>query len=186
MEKLENHIVSNAKVFDAIENDIKNIESFQKFLPLLDDWRNLLCSSNYQVAKRANYNELFDVIKKSYRINKIKKLPRDHAKSYYIPKLLPRNTTEIDEKLKEIFYAEENIKVYAKKGSYAFNSLVKMKAVWGLKFEFVTNKKQATIVIPKSDITLKQKIFYNSTIYRIGMMLFPKGSKMRRFLKSKF
>jgi hypothetical protein len=39
------------------------------------------------------------------------------------------------------------------------------------------------VAIPKEEISLKRKIFHIPFVYRLGMLLFPKGSRIRAFLK---
>jgi hypothetical protein len=183
--KLQNHVESMTKVFDVMENDMSGSEVFSDVKPFFDMWKNLLCTSNYQVAKRSHYKELIGLIKEKYRVTKIKRLPRGHAKAYQNQRVLPLNIDAIDTQLKKVYYSNRYLKVYAKRNSYAFESLVVMKCLFGLKFDLVKSKKQATFVFNKEKVSIKQRILHNDFVYKLGVMLFPKGSKVRKFLKSK-
>lgn len=63
--------------------------------------------------------------------------------------------------------------------------LLKMKSVLKKKFIMVSTKADATLVMPEEEFSLKLKLLHNHFIYKFGMILFPKGSKIRQKLKSK-
>ena len=99
--------------------------------------------------------------------------------------ILPLNINEIDNELKKIYYSNKHLKVYAKKNSYAYKFLYEMKFLFGLKYEILNCKNNASLFLTKEKISIKQKILHNQIVYKIGMFLFPKGSKIRKMLKSK-
>lgn len=183
--KLQNHVESMTKVFDVMENNMTESEVFEDVKPFFDMWKNMLCTNNYKVAKRSGYKDLLGLIKEKYRISKVKKLPRGHSKAYENQRVLPLNIDSIDTQLKKVYYSNRYLKVYAKRNSYAFESLVSMKRLFNLKFDLVKSKKQATFVFDKEKVSIKQRILHNDFVYKLGVLLFPKGSKMRKFLKSK-
>ena len=148
-------------------------------------WKQLLCSTNYQVAKHRRFKSLYPFIKERYKSCKLQRLPAGHDRAYTKQLVLPRNIDQIDTELKKVYYSNKYLKVYAKRHSYAFNSLCQMKILFNKKFDMVRSKKAATFVFSKEKVSFKQRIIHNYFVYKVGMMLFPKGSKIRKFLKSK-
>ncbi len=184
-EKLTNHILSMAKVFNVMETDLKKEGKFDDVKISFGKWKRLMCSTNYQVAKRAGYKDLYPVLKEQYGVEKLQRMPRGSGKSYANQHILPSNIDEVDTLLKKVYYSNKYLKVYAKRSSYAFEMLVNLKRELGLRFDLVSRKKQANIVFCKERVSLKQRILHNEIVYRIGILLFPKGSKIRQLLKSK-
>ncbi len=183
--KLKNHVESQAKVFDIMEQDLKERNLYEDVSIKFQMWKQLLCSTNYQVAKHLKSKELFEFIKNSYKTCKLSRLPAGHSKAYLKQRILPCNIDEIDTQLKKIYYGNKYLKIYAKKNSYAFNSLCVMKSLFDKKFDIILSKRKANFVFAKEKVSLKQRILHNPIVYKVGMFLFPKGSKIRRFLKSK-
>ncbi len=184
-DKLKNHIESMTMIFDTMEQDLKTISKFEEMQVYFYMWKNLLCSTNYQVARRAKYKKLIPIIKEKYNIAKVKRLPHGYGKAYEHQRVLPVNIDEIDSQLKKVYYSNKYLKIYVKPNSYAFITLVNMKHVFNRKFNLVKRKKHANFIFKKEKVSLKQRILHNDIVYKIGVALFPKGSKMRKFLKSK-
>ena len=184
--KLLNQILSMSKVFSYMETYLKKISRFDKISELLFKWKKIMASSNYEVAKNSKYSNLIDTIKKAYGVEKLTKLPMVAQRPYAKHQLLPLNVDDIEDKLKEIFLSTGKTKIYAKKHSFALNQLTKIKHLFDKEFELVTDKKQANIIMPKEIYPLKLKILHNYFVYSLGIFLFPKGSKIRKFLKSRF
>ena len=183
--KLKNHIDSMTQVFDIMEEDLKKKPFFEEIQVFFEMWKQLLCSTNYQVAKKQKYKALYPYILEKYKSCKLKRMPAGHSKAYLKQKILPQNIDVIDSKLKKVYYSNRYLKVFAKKNSYAFDSLCEMKVLLGKKFDIIKSKKRATFVFPKERVSIKQRILHNPIVYKVGMFLFPKGSKVRKFLKSK-
>jgi len=183
--KLKNHVESMTKVFDFMETDLKERNLFEKVEVCFQMWKQLLCSTNYQVAKHLKSKELYAFIQEKYKTCKLKKMPFGSSKAYLKQKILPRNIDVIDSELKKVYYSNKYLKVYAKRNSYAFDSLCTMKVLFNKRFDLVSSKRVATFVFSKEKISLKQRILHNPVVYKIGMILFPKGSRIRKLLKSK-
>ena len=184
-EKLKNHVDAMTFVFDVMEQELKQTSIFEQLKVFFEMWKQLLCSTNYQVAKKMKFKNMFFYIKEKYRTCKLKGMPRGHAKAYLKQRILPVNIDVIDTELKKAYHSNKYLKIYAKKNSYAFESLVQIKLLMKKRFDLVAYKRQATFVFSKEKISLKQRILHNPIVYKVGMTLFPKGSKIRRFLKSK-
>ena len=92
---------------------------------------------------------------------------------------------EINAAIQKIYYSKKTLFVCVKKKSYAHNTLVKMQNVLGTKFNITSSTIEANIVMPEEIYSIKQKILHNDAVYLLGVILFPKGSKIRKKLKSK-
>lgn len=185
IEKLKLIVVSMTNIFNTIENSLIEKGCFDEFKENFQKWKQLICSVNCCDAKKFKQKEIFDYIFEKYKNCEMKKLPNDYGKVYVKHKILPINLKEIDEQLKKISFSKKHLKVYANKNSYAYEMLKKAKNLLNKPYILTKIKKEASIVMPKEIYSLKQKILHNSFVYRIGMKLFPKGSKIRQKLKSK-
>jgi len=68
-------------------------------------------------------------------------------------------------------------------GKYAKRSLDFTESEQNVHISFVKDGEAHSI--PREIIPLKKKIIYTPLVYKIGMILFKKGGKMRAFLKKK-
>ncbi len=184
-EKLKNHILESALVFDLIENDLKASGLYDSVSYKFEMWKMIRCDSYRTKIKSMKCTELLQVLKDSYKIEKIKHIERKGNSVYASHKLLPDNLTKIDEELKKIYYSNKYLKVYANSDSYAFTSLVGFKRYFNKRLDIVKDKKSADVVVSNEIYSLKKKILHNSFINRIGMFLIPKGSRLRKKLKAK-
>ena len=184
-QKLKNHIDSMTAVFKIMETNLKEMKIFDDVSLRFQMWKQLLCSNHYQSAKRMKFKSLYPLLTEKYDGCKLKRMPSDYSKSYMKQRVLPKNLKTIDDELKKVYYSNKYLKVYAKRNSYAFASLCTMKVLFKKKFDIVVSKKKATFVMTKEKVLFKQKILHSDIVYKIGLVLFPKGSKIRRYLKSK-
>lgn len=184
-EKLKNHILESALVFDLIENDLKENGLYESVSYKFEMWKMIRCSSYKTKIKSMKCPELLRLLKDSYKIDKIKRVESKGNSVYASHKLLPDNLTKIDEELKKIYYSNKYLKVYANSGSYAFNTLVGFKRYFDKRIDIVQNKKSADIIISKEIYSLKKRFLHNSFVNKVGMILIPKGSKLRKKLKAK-
>jgi len=182
--KLLNHINSASCVFNIIEDDLKINNNFEKYQTNFYKWKQLICSLMVVNAKKLKLKGIDNLIIQKFNGCKLKKSMRKGDYAYFNHKLLPNNIAEIDSVLEKIYFSNKVLKVYAKKGGYAYKTLSKMKEMFYLKFKFAS-KKEADIIMPKEQISFKQKVLHNNLICKIGMFLFPKGSKIRSILKKK-
>lgn len=184
-EKLKNHVKSMALVFDCMQADMESIGRFEELKGYFYKWKRLLCSTNYISAKKSGYRDLYPFIKEKYGVKKLLKMPIGYDNAYEKQRVLPQNIIEVDNELKKLYYSNKFAKIYAKRNSYARRTLLRMKRIFGKKYEVVNCKKHADIIMPKEFISFKQKLLHNFVAYKIGTVLFPKGSKIRKLIKSK-
>ena len=183
--KLVNHINSMTTVFDIMEDELSKKLYFAEVKQYFEMWKQLLCSSNYQVAKHLKIKSLYALILEQYKTCKLKGMPAKHDRAYLKQRILPVNIDEIDSQLKKVYYSNRHLKVFAKNKSYALSMLSQMKVLFNQKFDIVTKKSKSNFIFNKEKVLLKQKILHNNIVYKVGMFLFPKGSKIRKILKSK-
>ncbi len=183
-EKLCGHVVAITDVFNLIEQDLKEKKVFENYQTDFQNWKQLLCSTNYTIAKNYKSQELNDFIKEKFKNCKLKKVGFFSDYAYSNQKVFPVNIEEIDKYLQKVFYSNKFFKVFVKKNSYAYKELIKMKKIFDLNFIFST-RKDANLLFPKEKNSFKQKLIHNTFIFKIGVLLFPKGSKVRAFLKRK-
>ena len=183
-EKIENQTMSAGLVFELISNDLKKEKLFAKYENNLKIWRQLICSTMFENAKQFSNKGPIDCIKKVFPECAL--INTKVSNSKYIKKtLLPNNIFEIDTELKNIYSRNSKQLIYCKHNSYAHKTLIEMKRIFNLNFEFAENKNSNCIIIKKDINTLKQKIVHNYLIAKTGLILFPPGSKIRKFLKNK-
>ncbi len=184
-EKLQHHITCQARVFDIMEAKLKELGMFENVENYFVNWKKLLASGNMANAKRQKYRELVPLIREKYGLEKVSTHFAGASKYYDNQRVLPRNIAEVDSWIKKVYYSNKHLKIYAKQSSYAFGQLYTIRELLGRKLAFVSRKKYSDIVMPKEKVSFKQKILHNTLVYKLGMVLFPKGSKIRKILKSK-
>lgn len=182
IDKLLNHVKSMVRVFDVMEKDLSHMGLIDKYIDNVNIWKRLICTSHYIVSKSFNDKDLTNKIVREYGIEQFK--PYKNESSYVKHKVLPNNIIEIDEILKSI-YAKDNVKIYAKKGGYVYDKIKSINELYDKHYILLPNKKYADVIIPKENVLFKQRLLHNIFIYKVGMLLFPKGSKIRQFLKRK-
>lgn len=184
-EKLKHHILSQTQVFDIMEQRLKDINVFDDVESYFVNWKKLLSSGNYANAKRSKYKSLLPLIKEKYRLPKVSAHFSGASRFYDKQRVLPLNIAEVDLAIKKVYYSNKYLKIYAKSRSYFYHQSRTIIELFNKKAMFVKRKKYATMIAPKEKVSLKQRIVHNVFVYRVGMALFPKGSKIRKFLKSK-
>lgn len=184
-EKLKYHILSTTLVFSKIQKDLEKINRFDELKINFEKWKQMLCYSNYSVAKRAGYKNLFEIIKKEYGVNKLKTSPLSHSKIYSSHKLLPQNFDEIENQLKKIYYSNRYLKIFVNKKSFAYKQIIMMKKLFKKRIAIAKYKKDSNFFIKREKYSLKQRLLHNVFVYKLGMFFVPKGSKLRNRLKAK-
>ncbi|MBR2969933.1 MAG: glycosyltransferase family 2 protein [Clostridia bacterium] len=180
--KLLNHVKSMTRVFDILSFDLSNEGLFNKYSSYLNLWKRLLCTSHCTMAKAFKDIELREHILKLYGIENYK--PYNNESAYVRHKILPNNILEIDKVLRDL-WSKDYVKIYTKKNGYAYKTIKVINDLYAKHYILTKDKKNADIIMPYEDIKFKQKILHNLLVYKVGMLLFPKGSKIRKFLKKK-
>lgn len=183
LEKHCQQIKSIAKVFSIVEQDLTK-SGLQNYLPYLLEWKNQFASSYRKKLNKKQYKNMSDFLIKELELKNVKKYNSNQAdKPFSKHKLLPNNIDQIDKNIIQILNNSDST-VFANNSKYAKIQLSTIQNLFNLQLKF-SPKKFADIVVPKDKNTLRQKITHNHIIYKIGLFLFPKGSKIRKFLKQK-
>lgn len=184
-EKLKRHITSQSYVFDVMEETLKSLGVFEKYYTNLYNWKKLLAYGNYATAKRHKYFELVPLIKDCYKLTKLKMRFKKDSFYYDSQKVLPLNISELDDFLLKCLKMQNGSSISIKKG-YVSKQLKSFNKVFQKDFVFMKNTAHADIVAPKEYYSFKQQLLHNVFVFRIGIFLFPKGSKIRKKLKFYF
>ncbi len=145
-------------------------------------WRGLMSRTHYSTARSGKFSELYPKIKEAYGVEKLSLSKYADGKAYIKSELLGKNFSDIDSALTEAFLKEGTVKVkYKKSCIFIRKNLSTAKRL--SKKDIVYEKASPDIVIPKPKNKLIDSIIHNVIIYKIGILLFKKGSKMRNFLK---
>lgn len=183
-EKFVNQIESIGKVFNIMESHIERIGR-EDLSPMLKKWKELMASSNLTTARHSHFHDIKSVILVNYSVEKIAHLPISVQKPYEKHLLLPSNLDEIEDVIRKLFNEKNITKFAVKKSSYAERRLQNMSKLFSLPITIIYDEKRADIVSPREIYPLKLRIIHNPLIYKLGMFLFPKGSKIRKLLKAK-
>lgn len=184
-EKLESHILAMTNVFDVMEQKLKEWGEYDFAESYFINWKKLLAFGEYAEAKKQKYSELVPVIKNRYKLNKLKTKFAGASKYYDNQYVLPTNYGEVEETIKKVYYANKYLRIYSKRAKFAKKQIKVMPYLFDKRLCFVKNKQLANLVLTKEKYSLKQQILHNPIVYKIGIVLFPKGSNIRKKLKSK-
>ena len=144
-----------------------------------------MVSDQVGIAKHSHFQNMREKIMSIYSVDKIYPLPSNLQKVYEKHKLLPSNLDEIERLIKQIAFDLPSSTIYAKKKSYAMLRLNSLCKAFDLRLSISNDKKDSELTFPREIYPMKLRIIHNRFIYKIGMLLFPKGSKIRKLLKSK-
>lgn len=179
-EGLKKQVLEMSKVLDIMEENIKN-ETEEKMLSAhIKEWRALCARFHYSRARAEKYSDLYDYIKEQYGVFKNQKAKGKDSRAYFSKKLLGDNFEEVEKSLKSLWQSSSAKNVEYKNDAYTKASI---------KFLLSEGKITADsthpydIKIPKLKSSLKHKLIYNPFLYRIGLLVFRKNSKIRGKLK---
>ena len=181
-EKLKSQIECMSEVFDIMLENLSECEGYGEIKKDIFLWRELMSRTHYSSARYGGYDSLFPFIKEKYAIEKLS-LPRlSDSSEYSKSELLGDNFDEIDKALTRVFLSEGDITVSYKKSSLAAGRIIDtLRRVTDKNIEY--KKKGADIEIPAPKVKIRDRIIHNAFVYRVGMILFKKGSRARNFLK---
>ena len=176
-ESLKNKIDSMALTIDIMKNNIANNMYYKSILRNLEMWSQLMARTHYTLAKAARATELYGYIKEKYKVKNNRRSTLKDGKVYAKSELLGENFASIDSSLKELYYHRKPTTVfYEKRAKFIARIIADMPQ--RLKYS-----KNGEFKIPKRKIGFRNRLLHNSIVYRLGMILFRKGSKIRAFLK---
>lgn len=182
--KLRYQIGCMAAVLDTMEEVARTLPMSERLLIHIDSWRALMSRTHYSYAKKMHATVLYPYIKDAYRVTELRKSTYRDGAAYAGARTLPTNFSERERALRAVYEAEgDSVRVrYRRNDRYAEKTLSLIKEEREIK---IIRSKNADLIIPHPHFSLKNRILLNPFVYRLGMLLFPKGSKIRAMLKRK-
>ena len=179
-EKLKSQIDGMTATLDIMRNGIQDRVDREELLRHINEWAALMARSHYSIASGAGYEALFPYIKEKYGVTKLSLSTVSDGAAYKKKILLGDNFEEIDSLLLSISERKDAIRVkFSYRTPYIAHAIEELE-----RYGKITDSKDAElIVIPKYRIPFKKRVLYNALLYRLGLIIFKKGSKARNFLK---
>lgn len=178
-EKLKKQIEYMSACFAAMRGGISCTPNESELSERINEWEALMARAHYSVARGAGYTDIFPFISEKYEIGELKKSSVRDAMGYSAVNLLGANFLEIDTALLSVWSSPTAKSVkYKKRDTYTARCVDFLIQSGKAKIA-----KPADVVIPKMRNTLKTKLLHNALLYKIGLVFFRKGSRIRNFLK---
>ena len=176
-ERLRSQIEGMSLTFDIMEKHLPKVDGYMKNLCA---WRELMARSHYSHARAEGYRELYPIIKERYGVNKLCRARLSDGECYSRNVVLGDNFAQVDNMLSNLLKIGESKNVsYDQTDDYVCRS-VEFITREGVRLDYVNGAKT---VIPKQKVSFKIRFLHNYYVYTLGMIVFPKGSKIRAFLK---
>ncbi|MBQ8738659.1 MAG: glycosyltransferase family 2 protein [Clostridia bacterium] len=184
-EKLHSQITSMTDTLRAMSESIGENVHKDEIKLHIEKWTELMARSHYSHAKQNKYLDLIPYIKERYNCTKLRPSTFRDGSAYTKNKILAENFTEIDASLLALYKISDNPTdvLYDRSDSYVARSIDYMRKQQG---KIIAYSADATVKIPQAEISFKTKFLHNHIVYIAGMILFKKGSKIRKFLKKSF
>lgn len=182
-ERLEAQIRSMGEILSLMCAGLGNRSDREEISVGLRRWQRLMSRSQYAHARAGGYRELYPLICQAYAVEKLQKPTWHDSSVYFRTRLLPENFEEIDRALLPLFDAEGTVSVFLPdRNGYASDTLRRWEEEGHLTCSRRTEKSDAC-QIPQAVFRLRNRILHHPVISGIGMLLFPKGSRLRALLK---
>ena len=179
--KLKAQIKSMAEALDFMENELSKHPQENELVLSLDEWRSLNARYHYTLAKEHGYTALYDFISESYGIRILEDAKKEDSLAYFDKCYLGDNFEAIDGAILKLWQGEKAVGVrYRKRNHYVDESVKYLKA-----HGKIEDKARPRLSIPKRKVSLKNKLRFNSTVYKISLVLFKKNSRLRARIKNK-
>lgn len=179
-EKLRAQILAMTEALDTMARAAKGHPCEEKVRADLAAWHALMARSHMAEAKK-NCPALVPFVREKYGMEKIGKPMREDGSVYTETRLLPTNFEEIDRALAAVYSAETfpvPVSVSGRDG-YVLRTLAR----WAAEGKTTVETSDAAVCLPRGRIGCRARLLHCAPVYRLGLLLFPKGSKIRKFLK---
>lgn len=176
-ERLRSQIVAMGIVFSLVRRQIK-----ARHLPYdsaLRSWELLMCRTHVSYAREGGYSSLLPLIEKTYRSDRLRPAKASDSRVYVKNRLLFENFFEIDAALSSLFFTKRPTAYSScRRDKYTQKTLLTFRR---LGVRIYPSKKG--VRIPKGRISLLVRLLHHPVLYALGNFLFPKGSRLRAYLK---
>ena len=179
-EKIQSQIESMSLAFKIMQTNLPLNRYTSEITEKIIAWKALLARTHYSLAKSNGHKELFGKIKESYGIDERILDVTESTESYSKIVLLGENFEQIDSALFSIWKSQSVAKIKFNQADRYTKNCVERLIKSG---KAVLSDENPDVIIPKSKASLKLRLIHDPRIYRLGLRLFKKGSKVRKFLK---
>ena len=180
--KLKRQIECIGAVFNIMLSALPDGKYTEKMKEDIVFWKGLISRTHYSLARASGFSELYPLIKETYGVEKLRVSKLSDGKAYSKAELLGENFTEIDNALTTVFLADKDVTVKYRKSSLFVSRIISTLSKLSNK-KIIYKNKNADITIPKPKNKIINNLIHNVIVYKIGLILFKKGSKIRTFLK---
>ena len=184
-EKLKTQVCSMTDTLRAMSEGIGDNVHKEKIAIYIQKWTELMARSHFSHAKSKKYTELIPYIQERYGDIKLRLSTFKDGSAYTKNRILAENFSDIEASLLSLYRVSTvpTDVCYDKADDYVRRSVEYMCEHQG---RIIAWSKDATLCVPKAQISFKTKFLHNHIVYSAGMILFKKGSKIRAFLKKSF
>lgn len=182
-EKLLSHIDFTSTTLDIMREGVKGCAGEGEMLEHLHEWASLMSRTHYSYAKKGGHTDIYETIMEKYRVNKLHTSTLHDGAAYSKNRLLADNFDEVDASLLKIWCDGKKTVKLGRRSDYVTRSLAFTESEQNAKVNIV--KDGEAHLIPVEILPLKKRIIYTPAIYKLGMLLFKKGGKLRAFLKKR-
>ena len=179
-QRLESHIKYMSRTLEIMRNNVNNKLHSEEMLANVNAWAALMSRTHYTYAKSLGYSDLFELIKSSYVVGELKKSTRRDGSVYSRALVLPDNFADIDRELIAVIRLSGQRSVEPVGLSDYSKATLDFAIAKG---KSIVYKEGAGIQISRPRTSIIKRILHNYYVYNLGIVLFPKGSKIRAFLK---
>ena len=178
-ERLLSHIKFMAKTLDTMRQNV-NQALHPTALEDINEWAALMSRTHYTYAKNLGYTDLYPVIKASYKVDTLRVTSFGDGAAYSGAKVLADNFEEIDSELFAIASLNTSCTVDTVTLNAYSRGVLEFAVSQGKNIVFANGE---GIKLSKPRISLVKRLIHSDFLYKIGTVLFPKGSKIRAALK---
>lgn len=183
-ERLVRNIDAMTYALDMMAANVGENEHREEIMAGISRWRGMMSRTHYAAARQGGYTDLYSYIKTGYHVDRLRLPTLADSAVYADCELLGENYDEIDKALTEVFYRGCEVAVsYEGRCRYISHILLTAERLTDTRVKRVS--RGADIVVPRRKIPLSARLMHNGLTYRLGMLLFPKGSRLRALLKKK-
>ena len=156
----------------------------------ISEWASMMSRTHYSYAKAGGHTELYGLIRDSYGVDELRVSTMADGSAYSRNVPLPENFSAIDDALRRVYLAKAPTRVaISGKHPYIERTLCYLESIGHTVYRVKPSRPDFddgdTVVLPKPRISLKKRLIFNPLVYKTGMLLFKKGSKLRALLKRK-
>ena len=177
-ERLESQITLMSFTLDKMESVLKDRADGRDLIKHIDAWRKFISRSHFTHAKSGGFKALYPYIKERYGVKRLKKATYQDEICGMRCVPLPDNFESIDRAFLEA-WESGSLPILPKKTT----SYILRTADYFISSDF--SKTDDNIRVPDPVIPFKKRLRFTPVLMRIARVLFPKGTRIRNFLKNR-